>query len=132
MDTLSKDSTHSLSFNEYAVVGHEVVSTRKEARSAHVEISKMEAHDEGGQERQRPTPGDPRGERVCGLFLKLYAYKRLALSNSPSSLLQVLAFVFLIPRRLIVFGGWLFCFCIPTGSRRENEVRCERRTRLLE
>jgi hypothetical protein len=59
MDTFSKHSAHSLSFNECAVASVEVVSARKEARSAHVEISKMEVKDEGGQERTAPKPRRP-------------------------------------------------------------------------
>ena len=46
-DTFSKRYTHSLSINECAVVSDKVVSARKEARSAHVEISKMDVQDEG-------------------------------------------------------------------------------------
>ena len=52
-DTFSKYYTHSLSFNECAVVSDKVVSARKEARSAHVEISKMDAQDEGRKEEQQ-------------------------------------------------------------------------------
>ena len=58
-DTFSEHSTHGLSFNECAVASDKVVSARKEARSAHVEISKMEVQDEGDQERTTPKPGIP-------------------------------------------------------------------------
>ena len=67
-DTFSKHSTHGLSFNECAVASDKVVSARKEARSAHVEISTMEVQVKKGQ---RPNPGYPndcpiipRSERV--------------------------------------------------------------------
>ena len=60
-----------------------MVSARKEARSAHVEISKMEVQDEGGQERTAPKPRRParallqRHEvKVC-LDLFLYACKHV-------------------------------------------------------
>ena len=46
--------THSFSFNECAVASVKVVSTRKETRSAHVVISKMDVKNEGGQERTAP------------------------------------------------------------------------------
>jgi hypothetical protein len=75
-----------------------VVSARKEARSAHVEISKMEVKDEGGQERTAPKPRRPpimpRGEHVrVGLFL--YTCKhvpglfRLSLQSPPSPRLRL-------------------------------------------
>ena len=52
-DTLNKHSTHSqVSINKCAVVSVKVVSARKEARSAHVEISKMDVQDEGRKERR--------------------------------------------------------------------------------
>ena len=57
MDTFSKHSTHSLSFNECAIANDKVVSARKEARSAHVEISKMVVQDEG-KKVQRLNQGD--------------------------------------------------------------------------
>ena len=67
-DTFSKCYTHSLSFNECAVVSDKMVSARKDARSAHVEISKMDVQDAGGKDRTapkpRPHPIMPRGERV--------------------------------------------------------------------
>jgi hypothetical protein len=56
MDTFSKHSAH---INECVVASVEVVSARKEARSAHVEISEMEVKDEGGQERTAPKPRRP-------------------------------------------------------------------------
>ena len=54
MDTFSKHFTHSLSFNKCAVASVKVVSARKETRSAHVAISKMDVQNEGGQERKAP------------------------------------------------------------------------------
>ena len=58
-DTFSKHSTHDLSFNECAVASNKGVSTHKEARSDHVEISKMEVQDEWDQERTAPKPVIP-------------------------------------------------------------------------
>ena len=58
-DTVSKHSTHSLRFNECAVASDKVVSARKEARSAHVEMLKMEVQEEGNQGRTAPKPGIP-------------------------------------------------------------------------
>ena len=58
-DTFSKHSTHSLRFNECAIASDKVVSARKEARSAHVEMSKMEVREERGKKGQRPNAGDP-------------------------------------------------------------------------
>ena len=108
---LSKHSTHSqVSINECAVVSVKVVSARKEARSAHVEISKMKMRDEGGQERTAPTPRAPnhamRSKRACVYFYR-YANTCPGFSDPPvSSLLQVLLLVFLIPRSFTVFGEW--------------------------
>ena len=78
-DTISKHSTHGVSFNECAVASNKVVSARKEARSAHVEISTMEVQVKKGQRLTAPKPGIPQGPmiaqlshevRVCfGLFL---------------------------------------------------------------
>ena len=64
-------------FNERAVVSDEVVSTRKEARSAHVEISKMDRfRKREGKKGQRPKPRRPpiipRGEHVRGSIFKFY------------------------------------------------------------
>ena len=73
-DTISKRSTHSLGFDECAVASDKVVSTRKEARSAHVEISKMEVQDEGGwrevKNEQRPNPNIPRVFKCVFTYLK--------------------------------------------------------------
>ena len=103
-DTFSKHSTHSLSFKECVVASNKVVSALKEARSAHVKMSKMEVQDKGGHERTAPKhrrpPITPRlvGHEVnacAGLFL----YTCLRFSDSPFfSLLRVLDFVFLIPQ----------------------------------
>ena len=86
---IPKHSTHSLSFNECVVTSDKVVSARKEARSAHVEILKMEVQ---GEKRQERT-----------VHPQSCTCKHIPFSNALSSLLHVLAFVFLIPQ-LTVFG----------------------------
>ena len=71
--TFSKHSPHRLGFNECAIASDKVVSARKEARSAHVEMSKMEVREERGQGRtvpkRRRPPITPRGDVCLGLFL---------------------------------------------------------------
>ena len=85
-DTFSKYYTHSISFNECAVVSDKVVSARKEARSAHVEISKMDAQDEGRKKRTAPKP-QSRHEVMACLCLFLQKRKHMPrlfrLSSSP-------------------------------------------------
>ena len=104
-DTFRKHSTH-LSFNECVATSNKVVSALKEARSAHVEISRMEVQDKGGHERKRPNPGDPQSRHEVNACAGLFLYTRLRLSDSRVfSLLQVLAFVFLIPQCFTVIGG---------------------------
>jgi hypothetical protein len=88
-DTFSKHFTHTLSFNECAVANHKVVSAGKEARSAHVEISKMEVQDEGGQERTAPKPQSCHQVNVYrGLFLHIYKHT-LGFSDSLYCLLEI-------------------------------------------
>ena len=53
-DTFSKHFTHSLGFNECAIASVKMVSARKETRSAHVAILKMDVQNEGGEERTAP------------------------------------------------------------------------------
>lgn len=48
-----------------------------------------------------------------------------------SSRVQILAFVFLIPRLLSLVGWLTFVCCLLQGSRRDNDFRCERRTRFF-
>ena len=89
-------------FNECAVASDKVVSARKEIRSAHVEILKMEVGEERGQEwtapKRRGPPIVPRGKRVpWSIFIS---------GKSLPWLFQALAFVFLIPQWFTVFSGW--------------------------
>jgi hypothetical protein len=95
-----------LSFNECAVANDKVVSASKEARSAHVEISKMKVQVEGGQERTAPKLRQSFHEVTRALVyvyiqqeLRAWAFPTVWSSPSPS-------LVFLIPRRLTVFGEW--------------------------
>ena len=85
--TVDVDLQHNqVSINECAVVSVKVVSTPKEARSAHVEILKMDVQDEGRKERIAPKPESCHEAKAC---LCLFLQKRkhvpgiFQLSTSP-------------------------------------------------
>ena len=129
-DTFSKHFTHSLSFNECAVVNNKVVSTRKEGCSAHADISKMDVQDEGGQERTAPKPAQSCHEVNTCLCLLLQAGKpgfptlqSPVFSKSLSS-----SFLFLGGLLFLVSGlnSLVFWFCMTPAVMTREEVRCQR------
>ena len=136
-DTFSKHSTHNLSFNECALASDKAVSAREEARSAHVEISKMEVQDEGGQQRTALKPRSPRNACLCLFLCTCNDVRGLGVGfHTLSRLLQVLVFfqpssfsVFGGPR-LTVFGEWARLSIVGTykahGERMESAVSAER------
>ena len=120
MNTFGKHYTHSLSFNECAVVSDKVVSARKEGRSAHVEISKIE-----GKKEQRPNPNHATRERMpVSIFTDMQTRARTfpTLQFSQASLSWSLSF---LPGLLSLASGLDFLLCwscmAPAGlTRRES------------
>ena len=126
-DTFSKHFTHSLSFNECAVASVEMVSTRKETRSAHVALSKMDVQNEGGEERTAPKqwqyPQSYHEVNACPyLFLQtcVHVFRLFRLS-------ALLVFVFLTPWWFTVFGEWarLSSVLVLYGTHRAHGKRME-------
>ena len=125
MVSFSKHYTHSLSFNECAIVSDKVVSARKEARSAHVEISKMDVQDEGRKERTAPKPQSRHEAEAClSIFTETQTRARTFPTLQFSSFLEVLL-VFVIPRSFAGFGEWarLSSVLVLYGACRAHEKR---------
>ena len=111
MDTFSKHFTHSLSFNKCAVASVKVVSARKETRSAHVAISKMDVQNEGGQERKAPKqwkhPQSCHEVNAMSIFTDMHPRARAF-----PTLQSVLVFSFLTPGGLLsLVSGLDFLVC---------------------
>ena len=132
-DTFDKRSTHSqVSINECAVVSVKVVSACKEARSAHVEILKVDVQDEGRKERTAPKSQSRHEAKAC-LCLFLQKRKHMPGLFRLSNLLKVLL-VFVIPRLFTVFGEWarlssvlvLYGTCRAHNARMKSFVSAER------
>ena len=128
-DTFSKHYTHSLSFNECAIVSNKVVSARKEGRSAHAEISKMDVQDEGRKERTAPEP-QSRHEAKAYLCLFLQERKHVPGLFRLSSLLWSLLF---FGRLLSLASGLrlssvlvLYGTCTAHDKRMKSVVSAER------
>ena len=103
MDTCRKHFTHSLRFNECVVASDKVMSICKEARSAHVEILKMEVQDEGGR---RQNPGNQSRHDMCWYLVGLFLYSCKHVLELSLGLLLVSDF--LVPRypEMAVHSFW--------------------------
>ena len=121
-------STYRVSCVECAAAHGSATSVSKNVRSAHSEWSKMSVRDQDEKGKERGMLGRQKTQsyhevNACvDLFLIFYrrASTCLGFSDSPPLSSNFLTFVFLIPRRLALFGEWiglsgmLFCMA-PTG-----------------